>query len=198
MQQSQEKIARLEQEKEHWLLEAQLGKVRLEKENQRIADLESQLAAALGGGASPPTFAPAPTPAPGLEEAEGAAGKEATLCTSLVSTARSSSLHSLLPAETSGPVVTLESGFCGCGVLLVPLELLPHKTNTGLTNVRLGGVLMWPICPPCCWSSQPRHNKESNLCLLPSLSLADQNFQDRSKCLSLLSSGRNVVHHTFG
>uniref|UniRef100_A0A667XHX4 Protein phosphatase 1 regulatory subunit 21 n=1 Tax=Myripristis murdjan TaxID=586833 RepID=A0A667XHX4_9TELE len=49
VQQSQEKIARLEQEKEHWLLEAQLGKVRLEKENQRIADLEAQLAAALGG-----------------------------------------------------------------------------------------------------------------------------------------------------
>uniref|UniRef100_A0A674PHV6 Protein phosphatase 1 regulatory subunit 21 n=1 Tax=Takifugu rubripes TaxID=31033 RepID=A0A674PHV6_TAKRU len=44
VQQSLEKIARLEQEKEHWLLEAQLGKVRLEKENQRIADLEAQLA----------------------------------------------------------------------------------------------------------------------------------------------------------
>uniref|UniRef100_A0A8P4GB24 Protein phosphatase 1 regulatory subunit 21 n=1 Tax=Dicentrarchus labrax TaxID=13489 RepID=A0A8P4GB24_DICLA len=53
VQQSQEKIARLEQEKEHWLLEAQLGKVRLEKENQRIADLESQLAAALGGSPNP-------------------------------------------------------------------------------------------------------------------------------------------------
>ncbi|KAI4891072.1 hypothetical protein NFI96_017060 [Prochilodus magdalenae] len=49
VQQSQEKIARLEQEKEHWLLEAQLGRVRLEKENQRIADLETQLSAALGG-----------------------------------------------------------------------------------------------------------------------------------------------------
>uniref|UniRef100_A0A7N9AUA9 Protein phosphatase 1 regulatory subunit 21 n=1 Tax=Mastacembelus armatus TaxID=205130 RepID=A0A7N9AUA9_9TELE len=49
VQQSQEKIARLEQEKEHWLLEAQLGKVRLEKENQRIADLEVQLAAVLAG-----------------------------------------------------------------------------------------------------------------------------------------------------
>uniref|UniRef100_A0A8C6WYR7 Protein phosphatase 1 regulatory subunit 21 n=1 Tax=Neogobius melanostomus TaxID=47308 RepID=A0A8C6WYR7_9GOBI len=47
VQQSLEKIARLEQEKEHWLLEAQLGKVRLEKENQRIAELEAQLAAAL-------------------------------------------------------------------------------------------------------------------------------------------------------
>uniref|UniRef100_A0A3P8VYY5 Protein phosphatase 1 regulatory subunit 21 n=1 Tax=Cynoglossus semilaevis TaxID=244447 RepID=A0A3P8VYY5_CYNSE len=49
VQQSLEKITRLEQEKEHWLLEAQLGKVRLEKENQRIAELEIQLAAALGG-----------------------------------------------------------------------------------------------------------------------------------------------------
>uniref|UniRef100_A0AAX7TSI5 Protein phosphatase 1 regulatory subunit 21 n=1 Tax=Astatotilapia calliptera TaxID=8154 RepID=A0AAX7TSI5_ASTCA len=47
VQQSQEKIARLEQEKEHWLLEAQLGKVRLEKENQRIAELEAQLAGVL-------------------------------------------------------------------------------------------------------------------------------------------------------
>uniref|UniRef100_A0A8C4EPV3 Protein phosphatase 1 regulatory subunit 21 n=1 Tax=Dicentrarchus labrax TaxID=13489 RepID=A0A8C4EPV3_DICLA len=62
VQQSQEKIARLEQEKEHWLLEAQLGKVRLEKENQRIADLESQL----------------------TEKEQKAAGKETTLCTSLV------------------------------------------------------------------------------------------------------------------
>uniref|UniRef100_A0A3B5QHY5 Protein phosphatase 1 regulatory subunit 21 n=1 Tax=Xiphophorus maculatus TaxID=8083 RepID=A0A3B5QHY5_XIPMA len=57
VQQSQEKIARLEQEKEHWLLEAQLGKVRLEKENQRIADLETQLAAALGGSQSSQTAA---------------------------------------------------------------------------------------------------------------------------------------------
>uniref|UniRef100_A0A665WUN2 Protein phosphatase 1 regulatory subunit 21 n=1 Tax=Echeneis naucrates TaxID=173247 RepID=A0A665WUN2_ECHNA len=58
VQQSQEKIARLEQEKEHWLLEAQLGKVRLEKENQRIGDLEAQLAAALGGS---PNSQPAAT-----------------------------------------------------------------------------------------------------------------------------------------
>lgn len=42
--QTQEKISRLEQEKEHWLLEAQLGQVRLEKENQRIAQLEAQVA----------------------------------------------------------------------------------------------------------------------------------------------------------
>ena len=86
MQQSLEKIARLEQEKEHWLLEAQLGKVRLEKENQRIADLEAQLAAALGGSSNSPTAA-ASTLALSHEVAETepkATGKETTLCTSLV------------------------------------------------------------------------------------------------------------------
>ncbi|XP_026165243.1 protein phosphatase 1 regulatory subunit 21 isoform X1 [Mastacembelus armatus] len=86
VQQSQEKIARLEQEKEHWLLEAQLGKVRLEKENQRIADLEVQLAAVLAG--SPNSHAAAAsTLAQSHEEAEieqKTAGKETTLCTSLV------------------------------------------------------------------------------------------------------------------
>uniref|UniRef100_A0A3Q1GTH9 Protein phosphatase 1 regulatory subunit 21 n=1 Tax=Acanthochromis polyacanthus TaxID=80966 RepID=A0A3Q1GTH9_9TELE len=69
VQQSQEKIARLEQEKEHWLLEAQLGKVRLEKENQRIADLEAQLAAALGGSPNSQTAA-ASTLAQSQEETE--------------------------------------------------------------------------------------------------------------------------------
>uniref|UniRef100_A0A1A8FFW8 Protein phosphatase 1 regulatory subunit 21 n=1 Tax=Nothobranchius korthausae TaxID=1143690 RepID=A0A1A8FFW8_9TELE len=86
VQQSQEKIARLEQEKEHWLLEAQLGKVRLEKENQRIVDLEAQLAAALGGSPNPQT-APASRLTQTHEEVEteqNATGKEATLCTSLV------------------------------------------------------------------------------------------------------------------
>lgn len=33
-----EKISKLEQEKEHWMLEAQLAKIKLEKENQRMAD----------------------------------------------------------------------------------------------------------------------------------------------------------------
>uniref|UniRef100_A0A1A8S3V7 Protein phosphatase 1 regulatory subunit 21 n=1 Tax=Nothobranchius rachovii TaxID=451742 RepID=A0A1A8S3V7_9TELE len=86
VQQSQEKIARLEQEKEHWLLEAQLGKVRLEKENQRIVDLEAQLAAALGGSPNPQT-APASRLTQTHEEVEmeqNATEKEAALCTSLV------------------------------------------------------------------------------------------------------------------
>ncbi|EPQ06871.1 KLRAQ motif-containing protein 1 [Myotis brandtii] len=38
VQQSLEKISKLEQEKEHWMLEAQLAKIKLEKENQRLAD----------------------------------------------------------------------------------------------------------------------------------------------------------------
>ncbi|KAJ4949468.1 hypothetical protein JOQ06_020983 [Pogonophryne albipinna] len=86
VQQSQDKIARLEQEKEHWLLEAQLGKVRLEKENQRIADLEAQLAAAQGGSLnSPPAAASMPVQSQEEAEMEPSAGeREATLCTSLV------------------------------------------------------------------------------------------------------------------
>lgn len=76
----------MEQEKEHWLLEAQLGKVRLEKENQRIADLEMQLAAALGGSPNSQT-ATSSTSMQSHDDAETeqkAAGKETTLCTSLV------------------------------------------------------------------------------------------------------------------
>lgn len=82
VQQSQEKIARLEQEKEHWLLEAQLGKVRLEKENQRIVDLEAQLAATQGGSPNSQPAAASTLP-PSHEEAERER-KETTLCTSLV------------------------------------------------------------------------------------------------------------------
>ncbi|XP_041921492.1 protein phosphatase 1 regulatory subunit 21 [Alosa sapidissima] len=90
--QSQEKIARLEQEKEHWLLEAQLGRVRLEKETQRITDLEAQLSAAMGGAA--PTAQAPVTPAAhdspgssGFQDQdceERGASKEATQSTSLV------------------------------------------------------------------------------------------------------------------
>ncbi|XP_077586271.1 protein phosphatase 1 regulatory subunit 21 [Stigmatopora nigra] len=80
VQQSQEKIARLEQEKEHWLLEAQLGKVRLEKENQRISDLEAQLAMTLGAGQNSRTTS---TLTQNHEEVETSAVKE-TMCTSLV------------------------------------------------------------------------------------------------------------------
>nr|XP_021143391.1 protein phosphatase 1 regulatory subunit 21 isoform X1 [Columba livia] len=36
VQQSLEKIAKLEQEKEHWMLEAQLAKIKLEKENEKL------------------------------------------------------------------------------------------------------------------------------------------------------------------
>ncbi|XP_065446809.1 protein phosphatase 1 regulatory subunit 21 isoform X10 [Chrysemys picta bellii] len=44
VQQSLEKIAKLEQEKEHWMLEAQLAKIKLEKENQKLkSSLSGQL-----------------------------------------------------------------------------------------------------------------------------------------------------------
>uniref|UniRef100_A0A6Q2ZFV8 Protein phosphatase 1 regulatory subunit 21 n=1 Tax=Esox lucius TaxID=8010 RepID=A0A6Q2ZFV8_ESOLU len=75
---SQEKIARLEQEKEHWLLEAQLGGVRLEKESQRIQELEAQLSSAQGGGS------PALTSLEDGDVNEQGAGKEASLSASLV------------------------------------------------------------------------------------------------------------------
>ncbi|XP_036816772.1 protein phosphatase 1 regulatory subunit 21 [Oncorhynchus mykiss] len=88
---SQEKIARLEQEKEHWLLETQLGRVRLEKESQRIQDLETQLSSALGGGGGSPASAlslglgsPALTSLDDGELEERGVGKDAMISTSLV------------------------------------------------------------------------------------------------------------------
>ncbi|XP_051936092.1 protein phosphatase 1 regulatory subunit 21 isoform X2 [Hippocampus zosterae] len=85
VQQGQEKIARLEQEKEHWLLEAQLGKVRLEKENQRISDLEAQLAMALGEGQISQMSAVSSVTQnhEEVESSQQTAAKE-TMCTSLV------------------------------------------------------------------------------------------------------------------
>ncbi|XP_059929326.1 protein phosphatase 1 regulatory subunit 21 [Gadus macrocephalus] len=92
--QSQEKIARLEQEKEHWLLEAQLGKVRLEKESQRIGELEAQLAAAAAAARGAPAsvapataLPPADASAHDQDDAEAAPkcpGTEPTTSTSLV------------------------------------------------------------------------------------------------------------------
>ncbi|MFT7806016.1 protein phosphatase 1 regulatory subunit 21 [Arapaima gigas] len=88
VQQSQEKIARLEQEKEHWLLEAQLGRVRLEKESQRIADLEARLAAVLGTSPAsqplPQEDSPSAATQEDLELEEKKAGKELAQSTSLV------------------------------------------------------------------------------------------------------------------
>uniref|UniRef100_A0A8C7KEW8 Protein phosphatase 1 regulatory subunit 21 n=1 Tax=Oncorhynchus kisutch TaxID=8019 RepID=A0A8C7KEW8_ONCKI len=88
---SQEKIARLEQEKEHWLLETQLGRVRLEKESQRIQDLETQLSSALEGGGGSPASAlslglgsPALTSLDDGELEERGVEKDAMINTSLV------------------------------------------------------------------------------------------------------------------
>ncbi|XP_035386050.1 protein phosphatase 1 regulatory subunit 21 isoform X2 [Electrophorus electricus] len=86
VQQSQEKIARLEQEKEHWLLEAQLGRVRLEKESKRMAQLEARLSAHLSEDA------PRPSPQDGLldlvqpadPETEERTGSEVSQSTSMI------------------------------------------------------------------------------------------------------------------
>ena len=94
MHQSQDKIARLEQEKEHWLLEAQLGKVRLEKESQRIGELEAQLAAAGAAARGAPVSVTAATAVPPAdasahdqedeEVVSKGSGTEPTTSTSLV------------------------------------------------------------------------------------------------------------------
>ncbi|XP_028844331.1 protein phosphatase 1 regulatory subunit 21 [Denticeps clupeoides] len=89
VQQSLEKIARLEQEKEHWLLEAQLGRVRLEKENQRISELEAQLSAALRGCVVTPSPAPVKDCVATASQQDGEAedkmgSKEASQNTSLI------------------------------------------------------------------------------------------------------------------
>lgn len=126
VQQSQEKIARLEQEKEHWLLEAQLGKVRLEKENQRIAELEAQLAAALGGSPNSQTAA-AGALTRGHEEAAAelkAAEKEPTLCTSLV-LLRNRSVCCLL-SLCRGNFVSLALICFNKGSIIVVFFWLPH------------------------------------------------------------------------
>ncbi|XP_069350016.1 protein phosphatase 1 regulatory subunit 21 isoform X3 [Eulemur rufifrons] len=82
VQQSLEKISKLEQEKEHWMLEAQLAKIKLEKENQRIADkLKSTNSGQLVGLAQDNA---AVSNAAGQDEAAAKAVPEPVQSTSLV------------------------------------------------------------------------------------------------------------------
>uniref|UniRef100_F7HCM5 Protein phosphatase 1 regulatory subunit 21 n=1 Tax=Callithrix jacchus TaxID=9483 RepID=F7HCM5_CALJA len=82
VQQSLEKISKLEQEKEHWMLEAQLAKIKLEKENQRIADkLRSTSSGQLVGLAQENA---AVSNAAGQDEATAKAMSEPIQSTSLV------------------------------------------------------------------------------------------------------------------
>uniref|UniRef100_A0A8C9JD41 Protein phosphatase 1 regulatory subunit 21 n=1 Tax=Panthera tigris altaica TaxID=74533 RepID=A0A8C9JD41_PANTA len=81
-QQSLEKLSKLEQEKEHWMLEAQLAKIKLEKENQRIADkLKST---SIGQGVGPAQENPTGVNAGGQEEASTKAVLEPIHSTSLI------------------------------------------------------------------------------------------------------------------
>ncbi|XP_012494308.1 PREDICTED: protein phosphatase 1 regulatory subunit 21 [Propithecus coquereli] len=82
VQQSLEKISKLEQEKEHWMLEAQLAKIKLEKENQRIADkLKSTSSGQLAGLAQDSA---AVSNAAGQDEAAAKAVPEPVQSTSLI------------------------------------------------------------------------------------------------------------------
>ncbi|XP_041069938.1 protein phosphatase 1 regulatory subunit 21 isoform X2 [Carcharodon carcharias] len=103
VQQSQEKIAKLEQEKEHWMLEAQLAKIKLEKENQRLTELESQLKTTFTG----------PVPSIGSIQENGAIAKieelqlverdssEPVRCTSLVGMLTTSIINNEIPDAES-------------------------------------------------------------------------------------------------
>ncbi|XP_062864875.1 protein phosphatase 1 regulatory subunit 21 [Trichomycterus rosablanca] len=84
VQQSQEKIARLEQEKEHWLLEAQLGRVRLEKESRRISELEARLSSASEDSITAPTHSGSVSPGHAELETEDKAETDVSHSTSLV------------------------------------------------------------------------------------------------------------------
>ncbi|XP_077605333.1 protein phosphatase 1 regulatory subunit 21 isoform X3 [Crocuta crocuta] len=82
VQQSLEKISKLEQEKEHWMLEAQLAKIKLEKENQRIADKLKSTSS--GQGVGPAQENPTGVNAGGQEEASATAVMEPVHSTSLI------------------------------------------------------------------------------------------------------------------
>ncbi|XP_069881658.1 protein phosphatase 1 regulatory subunit 21 isoform X2 [Dipodomys merriami] len=83
VQQSLEKISKLEQEKEHWMLEAQLAKIKLEKENQRIADKLKNASSGQVAGLAQDSAATAPTTA-GQEEFAAKAVSEPVQSTSLI------------------------------------------------------------------------------------------------------------------
>ncbi|XP_012873461.1 PREDICTED: protein phosphatase 1 regulatory subunit 21 isoform X2 [Dipodomys ordii] len=83
VQQSLEKISKLEQEKEHWMLEAQLAKIKLEKENQRIADKLKNASSGQVAGLAQDSAATAPSTA-GQEEFAAKAVSEPVQSTSLI------------------------------------------------------------------------------------------------------------------
>uniref|UniRef100_A0A8C4KZI4 Protein phosphatase 1 regulatory subunit 21 n=1 Tax=Equus asinus TaxID=9793 RepID=A0A8C4KZI4_EQUAS len=98
VQQSLEKISKLEQEKEHWMLEAQLAKIKLEKENQRIADkLKSTSSGQVAG--------------PSQENATmvNATGQEEASAKAVLDPVHSTSLIGILTRTSDGEVPDVES-----------------------------------------------------------------------------------------
>uniref|UniRef100_A0A673Y805 Protein phosphatase 1 regulatory subunit 21 n=1 Tax=Salmo trutta TaxID=8032 RepID=A0A673Y805_SALTR len=163
---SQEKIARLEQEKEHWLLEAQLGRVRLEKESQRIQDLETQLSFALGGGGSPAHSlgqAPGSPALTSLEDGEGeerGAGKEAMLSNSLVGMLTTTPTNEEVGDEESREQLIKTHYMARVGELTTQLQVSDSKAVNFHAEVRywiyfpfINAELLFPIeCKRMCSS----------------------------------------------
>uniref|UniRef100_A0A8C0MM75 Protein phosphatase 1 regulatory subunit 21 n=1 Tax=Canis lupus familiaris TaxID=9615 RepID=A0A8C0MM75_CANLF len=98
VQQSLEKISKLEQEKEHWMLEAQLAKIKLEKENQRFADKLRSTSSGQGLGLAQEN----PTGA-------NATGQEETSARAALEPAHSTSLIGILTRTSDNEVPDVES-----------------------------------------------------------------------------------------
>uniref|UniRef100_A0A7N5K840 Protein phosphatase 1 regulatory subunit 21 n=1 Tax=Ailuropoda melanoleuca TaxID=9646 RepID=A0A7N5K840_AILME len=98
VQQSLEKISKLEQEKEHWMLEAQLAKIKLEKENQRIADKLRSTSSGQGLGLA-------------QENATGVnvVGREEASAKAVLEPAQSTSLIGILTRTSDNEVPDVES-----------------------------------------------------------------------------------------
>ncbi|XP_066280062.1 protein phosphatase 1 regulatory subunit 21-like isoform X2 [Branchiostoma lanceolatum] len=112
---AQEKIRGLEQEKEHWMLEAQLLQVRLEKETKRVSQLEVDLRQLQAGQVltpAPPVEV-TPTAAPGDRKSVGSE-VETSMLGKLESSAADESSESetreqLIKAHFTGRVTELTS-----------------------------------------------------------------------------------------
>ncbi|XP_067844843.1 protein phosphatase 1 regulatory subunit 21 isoform X2 [Heptranchias perlo] len=130
VQQSQEKIAKLEQEKEHWMLEAQLAKIKLEKENQRITDLESQLKITLTGQMPSVDSIQENGSIPKIEELQliEKDSKEPVRSTSLVGMLTTSTINSEIPDEESREQLIKSHYMMRVAELTSQLQLADSKT----------------------------------------------------------------------
>uniref|UniRef100_A0A8C7KTX3 Protein phosphatase 1 regulatory subunit 21 n=1 Tax=Oncorhynchus kisutch TaxID=8019 RepID=A0A8C7KTX3_ONCKI len=149
---SQEKIARLEQEKEHWLLETQLGRVRLEKESQRIQDLETQLSSALEGGGGSPASAlslglgsPALTSLDDGELEERGVEKDAMINTSLVGMLTTTPTNEEVRDEESREQLIKTHYMARVGELTTQLQVSDSKAVNFHAEPTYGEQYVWNV-----------------------------------------------------